>query len=221
MMLKYSFKYISNFMADLVFPKQCVLCQKSLMNYSDTAVCLSCLKRPPEPKVVRDDRHAFDEAVGAAEYVGFVKDAMLKFKFKSVRYYAKAFAFLIDRASADRPYLKDALMCSVPLSKSRDREYNQTALIARELAAMWGSDFKEDLLRKCHEGRPLSKMKLPERKLHIKNAIDVNPVYDIYGKDILVIDDIYTSGSTADECAKTLKMHGASRVYILCACYGL
>lgn len=219
MKLKYYFKCVADFAVDLFYPKHCAVCQKLLMGYTDTAVCKACAEAPPYPKVVRNDRHAFDEAIGAVKYSGDAKDAMLKFKFKSIRYYAKAYAYLIDRVSADRPYLKDAVMCSVPLSKSRDRAYNQTALIADELAKMWNCEYMENLLYKSREVSPLSKMKLPERKFYIKNAIDVNPVYDIYGKDILVIDDIYTSGTTADECAKVLKMHGASRVFVLCACY--
>ena len=57
------------------------------------------------------------------------------------------------------------------------------------------------------------------RSASVKGAIDFNLKYDIFGKSILLLDDIYTTGSTTDECAKILRMHGAEKVTVLAACY--
>ena len=219
MKLKYCFKTITEVLLDLLYPKHCAICQKTIFFYTSVAVCSKCSSVNLKPKVIRDDRHAFDEAICALEYKDTAREAMTKYKFKSIKYYASAYAWIIDKVTADRAYLKEAVLCPTPLSMSRDRAYNQTDLIARELAGMWQSDYIPDLLHRCREVSPLSKMKLPERKFNIKDAVDVSPKYDIYGKDIVLIDDIFTSGTTADECARTLKMYGARRVYVLCAMY--
>jgi len=217
--LHYLFKIATEFAADIIYPKRCAVCQKLLTGYTHTALCPKCLNKSLELKVVRDDRYRFDEAIGVLKYEGAVRRAMIKYKFKSVKYYAKAYAHVMDTAVVDRTYFKDALICPVPLSVTRERDYSQTLLIARELASMWNSELIEDLLIRCAHVKQLSKMRLPERRFYIKGAMDVNPRHDIYGRDILIIDDIFTSGTTANECANVLKLHGADSVYILCPCY--
>lgn len=216
---RYLFKNVLDIIADLVYPKRCVVCQKQISVIGEIALCSKCRAELPHPKVVRDDGRYFDEAIAMIPYEGHARDAMIKYKFKSAKYYYKAYAYLISRALDEREYLKDALICPVPISKTRDREYSQTRLIADELARIWGCDCRHDLMYRCRVVGQISKMKLYERKFYISGSIDVNPRYDIYGKDILVVDDIFTSGTTADECAKVLKTYGAKHVYVLCPCY--
>lgn len=219
MKVTFVFKTISNIILDFIYPKHCVLCGKVLWHYGDSAICESCAAETHICKNVRDDRYYFDEAIGVIKYDGKAKDAMLKYKFKSVKYYAHAYARIMDEATADRPYLRNAVMCCVPVSKRRNRDYSQTKVLSEELSHLWGAHFVPDLLYRSRHVSQLSKMKLPERQFYIKDTIDLNPVYDVYGKDILVIDDIYTSGTTANECARILKMYGAERVFVLCPCY--
>jgi len=213
------FKIISEVLLDLIFPKHCAVCGKTLMGYTKIPLCHICINKPLELKVVRDDNYSFTEAIVVLKYEGAVREAMIKYKFKAIKYYVKAYAYLIGRLAKERPYLKNAVMCCVPVSVTRDREYSQTMLIAQELSSIWNNTFVPDLLYRCRRVSQLSKMKLTERKFFIKNSIDVNPIYDIYGKDVLIIDDIFTSGTTADECARVLKMYGAKDVYIICPCY--
>ena len=100
------------------------------------------------------------------------------------------------------------------------KQYHKAPImIANEVAELWQSEYIEDLILKCREVKPLSKMKLSERRFYIENAFSVNPQYGIFGRDILLIDDIFTSGTTVKECAKVLKMYGANKVYVLCVCY--
>ena len=219
MKITHLFKIASEMLLDLIYPKRCAVCQKMIGGYTDTALCPSCREEHFSTKVVRDDKFYFDEAIGILKYEGEVKSAMIKYKFKSAKYYAKAYAHVMNRAGYEREYLKDAVMCCVPLSRARDREYNQTCLIAKELSAMWGSEFISDLVVRSKAVGQISKMNLQDRQFFVTNSFDINSRYDIYGKDILLIDDILTSGTTANECAKMLKINGAENVYVLCACY--
>jgi ComF family protein len=183
------------------------------------AICGGCKDKEFTCKYVRDDRYHFDEAAAVLKYEGAVKDAMLNYKFKSVKYYGKTYAYIMDKETRDRDYLRKAIVCPVPLSKYRKRDYSQTEVLAKELSQLWGSRCISDLLYRSSPVSQLSKMKLPERRFYIRGSIDVNPYYDVYGKDILIIDDIYTSGTTANECARILKTYGADRVFVLCPCY--
>lgn len=213
------FKKSLNIILDLIFPKHCVVCNKSIMEFTDVALCRDCIAKEQTLLYIKDDKYIFDEAVCVLKYQDAVKDVMLRYKFKSMKYYSKAYAYLMNEAVKDREYFKNALICSVPLSAGRERPYNQTAIIANEVAELWQSEYIEDLILKCREVKPLSKMKLSERRFYIENAFSVNPQYGIFGRDILLIDDIFTSGTTVKECAKVLKMYGANKVYVLCVCY--
>lgn len=161
----------------------------------------------------------FDEAAGALKYEGSIRNSMLKFKFESVKYYGSTFARVIYDTLGSSYIEDDVIMCCVPSSPSRDRKYNQTLVIAEELAKMYNVRLIADLMYKQRDLPPLSKMNVNERKINISGAFNVNPVYNIRNKKVIVIDDIYTSGTTANECAKTLKAYGAQWVGIICACY--
>ena len=219
MMILNVFKKINDAFLDLFLPRRCIYCGRTLTNFRKTAICPECRDIKLFPKIVRDDRFLFTEALGALKYEGCVRQAMINFKFKSAKYYGYTFAERIYSLADSFPYMKTSLMCCVPISKSRRRPYNQTEVIAEQLAVMLGVDFVPDLLYKARDIRPLSKMNKAQRKFSVRGAFDINPFYDIFGKDVLVIDDIFTSGSTADECARILRSAGAARVYIVCACY--
>lgn len=204
---------------DIVYPKECIFCHKKINSFGKLAICPKCADTQIKIKIVRDDSHVFDEAVGILKYEGNVRRCMIDFKFRGIKYYGHTFAYEIYRQSCNFGYIKDAIMCCVPISRSRKRAYNQTAVIADELTKMLDQKCCFDLLYKRADIPQLSKMSLSERRMNIRGAFGVNPKYNIYGKDIVVIDDIFTSGSTADECARTLKMYGAANVYVVCACY--
>jgi len=217
--MKNFFKTLGTLIADLVYPRHCVVCNKVIGGITEDALCYKCANKKFTPKVVRSDNFAFDEAIAFLRYADTVRDAMIRYKFKSVGYYGKTYAHIIAKAAYDRTYLKDAIMCCVPISRTRDRAYSQTELVADELAKSWNSEYIPGLLKRKRVVSQISKMKLFERKFFIKGSIDVNPRYDIYGKNIVVIDDIFTSGTTANECARVLKSYGADKVYVLCPCY--
>ncbi len=208
-----------NMILDLIYPRHCVACARVIWGYTPVSICSKCIDKPLKPKVIRDDKYIFDEALAVIKYEYDAKHNMIKYKFKSIKYYHKAYAYLMDKAVEARPYYRDAIMCCVPISAKRDRAYSQTKIMAGQLAEAWNSRFVPDLLVRCRLVGQLSKMNVAERRFNIRDSIDLNPYYNVYDKDVVVIDDIFTSGTTANECAKVLKMYGARNVYILCPCY--
>lgn len=204
---------------DILCPKRCVVCNSLVPIGRKEALCDDCLKLVPKlSEVVVEPDSFFDEVVCALPYEKFTRSAMLRYKFRGRRYLSKAFSKALALAIEKFGFADEySFICPVPTHSMRDREYNQSYLIAKELGT--GAEVVENLLVKIKNIRPLSSMGYLMRRQCIKGAIEFNLKYDISGKNILLVDDIFTTGATANECARILKMHGASKVTVLAACY--
>ena len=95
------------------------------------------------------------------------------------------------------------------------RGYNQTQLIAKEIAKNIDIKLCDDVLVKSKNTIAQSKLNKNKRKQNIKNAFKVLNLEKIQGKNILLFDDIFTTGSTVNECSKILKKTGAKTVGVL------
>ena len=132
---------------------------------------------------------------------------------------------LICRGHNSLPYVKppygiDAVTC-VPLHrrKQRQRGYNQAAVLAKVVADELGLPFCEDMLVRRKYTTPQKKLDNLERANNIKTSMDIGRVYPEY-RNILLVDDIYTTGVTIDVCAGLLKKAGARHVYYSSVCVG-
>lgn len=109
------------------------------------------------------------------------------------------------------------IIVPVPLYKSRLRErgYNQSAVLAHEVAAHLDLPVVEDALVRVKKTRMQKKLTAAERTANVKDAFAVVNAAKIADQNILLLDDVYTSGATAAECVKVLTAHGAKSVTIL------
>ena len=206
---------------DVFYPKSCIICNSFINIGRKVSLCSDCRsKLNKHVKVIRDTDRYFEEAICALEYSGNVRENMTDYKFGGIRYLADAFGFAICDALKNRDFVKDiSVVCPVPLHPLRGREYNQSELIADCVAKEYAITHIPDLLIKIRNLSPLSRMNYKMRVNSIKSAISFNCCYNIVGKNICLVDDIYTTGSTVNECARILKMYGASQVYVVTACY--
>lgn len=212
------------------FPDTCIVCGKPVaqdlyacnkckneINYIDTAfkcrtclsflynaengMCGNCLLEKPE----------YSRLISCVKYTGRIKSTMQAFKFRNRPDYHLGFSKLAcEVIDKDGDYV-DAVVC-MPLSKNslRIRGYNQSALIAKRIARYFDVPFYEDLLIKTKETKRQSELKLTDRKKNIKGAFKVFEPERINGLQILLVDDIFTSGSTMREAARTLSPHTES-----------
>ena len=171
------------------------------------AECGRCLAEPP----------AFDRLRAAVAYGEISRHVALKLKYGGRPGVAETMARLMAR-HLDAG--EDWLLAPVPLHRWRiwRRGYNQSALIAAALAGRIGLETRLDLIERVKATPPLRGMGPRERKEAVRGAFRVNrrarPA--VKGRAILLIDDVYTSGATANGCALILKRAGVSRVEILC-----
>ena len=111
----------------------------------------------------------------------------------------------------------DAILVPVPLHRTRlwTRGFNQSALVARELSRRLGLDTDTVLLRRIRRTPPLKGMSPLQRRKAVAGAFRVMTKQVVAGKTIILVDDVLTTGSTAEACARALKRAGAARVELV------
>jgi ComF family protein len=190
-------------------PPACSSCDLPLPYAADAPQqCAACLVKSP--------RH--DGIKAAVAYGDISRDVALRLKYGGRIGSAKMIAAQLLRYARDFP--ADALLVPVPLHWTRlwARSFNQSALIASEVAKASGQTHCPDLLRRTRRTTPLGGLNPAERKKMVAGAFDLHPKRAelALGRPILLVDDVYTSGATADACVRVLKSGGASAVTILC-----
>lgn len=182
----------------------CKRCGKPLAGGGDGIYCISCLTKTSPLRLCRS----------AVKYDEFSKKLILDFKFLDHLENKKLLANWLYMAGNDIFEEGVDLLIPVPLYYTRliKRKYNQSAILTAELAKLSGIKACYNSLKKVKHTRPQVECDGKRRKLNIKNAFDVINCDKIKGKRIVLIDDVYTTGSTLKECAKTLKKAGAKSV---------
>ena len=145
--------------------------------------------------------------------------AQLKFRDKPRRaeYLGGQMAQVLRR---EFPTLPFDLLCCVPLSHARlrERRYNQSALLAAQLAKALSLPFNADLLQKPLDIASQRSYSQDRRRANVLGTIDLCAPESIAGKRILLCDDVVTTGATLNECAKILLLYDAKEVCCVCAC---
>lgn len=189
---------------DFLGPGGCTTCGLPL-EATEAETCGACLAEPPR----------LDRIRAAVAYGDTARSLVLRLKYGRKTALARTMATYMKRALADLH--RDALLVPVPLHRWRlwARGFNQSALIARALANDSGSPLAVDLLRRKRATPKLKGMSVSERRKAVGGAFALRDGQDVRGRRIILVDDVYTTGSTATACAKLLKRHGAASVELI------
>jgi ComF family protein len=164
------------------------------------------------------DAPAFTQARAALRYDETAKRMILPLKYADHTEAVKGLAALMRRPG--EPLLQAAnVLVPVPLhlNRLRERRFNQAALLAIQLARLTGRPLGLDKLVRRRETVPLEGLDLAARRAELEGAIVMRADANVRDKRVLLIDDVMTSGATANECAKVLLAAGARRVDVLTA----
>ena len=204
------FKKIFGFVLDCLFPRKCGVCNK----LNDNFVCKDCLKKINVFKIYNFS----EEGIWIYRYEGIVRNLIIDYKFKDKSYLCELFAnCILSDGEVCKIIKKYDIILPVPLHKKRfkERGYNQSKLISDILAQKLGVQTFDDVLVKIKNTLPQGKNLLHDRRKAIKGAFCVENPDKIRGKNVLIFDDIYTTGNTANECKKIIEESGAKSVEIL------
>lgn len=204
------FKKIFGFVFDFLFPRKCGVCNK----LNDNFVCKDCLKKINVFKIYNFS----EEGIWIYRYEGIVRNLIIDYKFKDKSYLCELFAnCILSDGVVCKIIKKYDIILPVPLHKKRfkERGYNQSKLISDILAQKLGVQTFDDVLVKIKNTLPQGKNLLHDRRKSIKGAFCVENPDKIRGKNVLIFDDIYTTGNTANECKKIIEESGAKSVEIL------
>jgi ComF family protein len=224
---------------DFLFPKTCIGCGKFGAYF-----CADCIKEIKQTELVCPfcERASLGGAVHSVckrrfglnglwslgIYQGSLRVAIQKLKYKwvsemaneliniTLEYWAKNPPILLDRIKKDQG--KFWVISAVPLHPAREkwRGFNQSELLAKLFASKLGLKY-EDTLKRIRNTKPQIKLLAAERKQNIKNAfaLSLTTNYKLQTMNLLLIDDVWTTGSTLKECCYTLKRGGAKQVWAL------
>lgn len=153
-----------------------------------------------------------EELVSAWEYEGLIKDIILKVKYDGM---FDAIGELVEKALAVRePYIpEDTIITFVPMFKKKEKQrgFNQAELMAKKIGEMTGAKILS-FLEKVKDTSSQTKLDKAERLANVRGAFRRKEGI-IYPSNVLLVDDIWTSGATMEECARVLRRSGAKKVF--------
>jgi ComF family protein len=167
--------------------------------------CEACRRRPP----------AYDRARSLFVYEGPIREAIHALKYHGRRAAAGPLGLLLARHAPLDVVQGVESVVPVPLHPSRlvTRGFNQAELIARPLAARLGVPCLAHALRRSHHERPQAELDAAARRASVRDAFHPGPVRA--GARVLLIDDVFSTGATAEACAAALRHAGAAAVTVL------
>lgn len=173
---------------------------------TEAETCGRCLADPPK----------IDRIRAAVAYDEIPRSVALRLK------YGRKVALARTMARYMAPLMgewgPETVIIPVPLHRWRlwDRGFNQSGLVARELARNWGMAIDQEGLRRVKRTRPLKGMSPGQRRDAVAGAFKVACPEGLKGKTVVLVDDVLTSGSTSEACARVLRRAGASRIELIC-----
>mgnify|MGYP004638104953 CR=1 FL=1 len=151
------------------------------------------------------------------KYKNLIREQILGLKFNEKAYNCQTLAYFLKNMQKSFEKLKKYdIIIVVPVSRKRqkDRGYNQSEIIAREISKILNIPIERNILYKNKNTVPQSTLNKEQREENAKDAYIAKNCKKIANKRILLIDDIYTTGSTVNECAKTLIDSGIEKEQI-------
>lgn len=208
------------------FPKICEDCRREL-SYVCEPKCKKCGKEAEteETEYCTDCKkhiHNYDTGVAVWNYRGKIKESVYQFKYANKREYADFYIEELLKYYREEilKWHADAII-PIPLHKikQRKRGFNQAEVLGKKISRELEIPIKTKVLIRNRKTLPQKELSYIERRKNLKNAFKIGK-NSVELKKVILIDDIYTTGSTIDEASKILKAAGVKKIYFICLCIG-
>ncbi|MGN0986717.1 MAG: ComF family protein [Otoolea sp.] len=238
--MKYGYR-LADFCENLLFPRRCPVCGE-IVEAAEDLICPECihkLKQVRQPtcrkcgKEVFSEqeeycmdcsrhRRSFESGVAVFHYNEAARRSMAAIKYKNKReyldFYASAMAYRY-RKTVEHWHAEVLIPVPVHPSRRRQRGFNQAEELARRLSRHWGIPVESRFLLRSRKTVPQRDLNPQERLRNLQEAFAVDRSIPVPGSVILV-DDIYTTGSTIEACTRVLKAAGVQEVHFAAICIG-
>ncbi len=188
----------------------CLCCGRFFEGVGEPHFCLDCLeKRPP-----------FSVHRSYGRYNGRLKDLIILYKYKHIQVLGRDLARFMYRVMGrmEEVWMGTEAVVAVPLhpKRKKQRGFNQALVLAKELGRLSGVEVVENALVKIKNVAPQTSLEeAKEREKNVSRAFGIKAREKIEGKVVLLVDDVYTTGSTIKECSSVLNQAGAEEVRAL------
>lgn len=204
---------------NLIYPPKCGICGKLNENFLCNK-CYKILENDAKFNVEKFEKlkNEFDEHIYMFKYEGAIRRIILQYKFQENSYLYKTIVnFLLKNKKMFEIIKTYDTIVPVPISKKRKRTrgYNQSYLIAKDIANIVGIKLENRVLFKTKNIIEQSKLNKEDRLENIKGVYEIRNIKRVMNKKILLFDDIYTTGSTANECCRMLKEVNLDKIGVL------
>lgn len=229
-----------NYLKELFFPRRCAVCD-GIVKFGKNRVCpgcehkfipvsepwcLKCGKELKEPQQeycsdCRKGYHLYERGRAVFNY-GSVAKSLYRFKYGGRQEYAEYYGECAARFLKDDKELLNAdAIVPVPLHfmRKRQRGFNQAELFAKALGKEWNIPVKSNLVIRQKNTKPLKQFNPSQRQNNLKNAFKLMQ-NDVKLNTIIIVDDIYTTGTTIDNVAKVFLQAGVHKVFFVTIAVG-
>lgn len=204
----------------------CTLCERKLTRIAEP-VCKKCGKPLSDERReycgdCAGKKHSYRQGKAVFLYKGAMRQSMYRFKYSNRREYASFYADEAAVSYADWVRRREIeAIVPIPMypAKKRRRGYNQAEVFAGALGQKLQIPVETKLVKRTRDTTPQKELSDSQRKKNLKNAFRVTGDKVVY-RQILLVDDIYTTGSTMDAVAEALLAAGAQNIYYICICIG-
>ncbi|MFA4990117.1 MAG: ComF family protein [Candidatus Omnitrophota bacterium] len=227
---------------DIAYPKICLGCKTKLDEHlGDEYICSQCrlkIRKNTPPfchscgrHLEKDNLHKhicpaclrnklrFDRAFSPCLYEGVLKELIHEFKYKGKTHLAAPLSKMMTDfiREYDFPIAYMDFIVPMPLHKAREREreFNQAEILGRQIAFEFNKDLENNLLRRERLTQTQTGLAHERRFLNVENSFSVAKDTDLKDKNVLIVDDVLTTGATSSAAAAALKNAGATIVFVL------
>lgn len=202
---------------DYFFPPICGMCGE----INENCICNNCyenIKKIKKCVINEYNNRNFSKHLYIFRYEGIIRNKIIEYKFEDKGYLYKMFAKIILSDKKTCNFIKKYdVIIPVPISKKRKKKrgYNQSELVANELAQKLNQDIWTDIIIKKKDNKPQSELNKLERIKNVEDIYEINKPIEVKNKKVLLLDDIYTTGSTVNEIARKLKQNQTQEIGVI------
>ena len=205
-------------MVNLFYPHHCLLCEKMLIE-SEQHICIDCLCDLPKTNYHTNKGNparalfaGYPQVNEVTAFLFFEREGITQKLIHSLKYFGnKDLAEFLGRIAALELrdygfYASIEAIIPIPLhrKKEKKRGYNQSHLIAKGISSVYGCEINDTLVRRVMDTKSQTRKSIFERHVNVEKIFDVTDIESLYGKHVLLIDDVITTGATTSSCIEAL-----------------